>query len=388
METKPSDGTKYYLSERCFLKRLETPCVYDAGKDELYELDSAAFDFLKQAGGCGVGARDGDSAFVSYCVEEGLITTTPVLVARPPDNQSPIPSLRYLELQLTAACNLKCRHCFVGDSRAVHLPLDTVVRVLKDFEAMQGLRLLLTGGEPLMYPDFAGLNRRLPEFALRKILLTNGVLLTDELLKCLNVDEIQISIDGLAAGHDAVRGEGQYNKAIQAVKRAQEVGFDVSVATTIHSENMGEFAAMEEMFINMNIKDWTVDVPVPKGSLLRNKSLCLPPESVGKLLSYGFSHGGGIHCGSDEGGWACGAHLMSISADGVASKCLYYADTPAGTAEDGLQHCWGRIEPLPLSKLKCDCAEIETCRGGCRYRAAALGDPFGKDLFKCHSILY
>ncbi|MBF0556290.1 MAG: radical SAM protein, partial [Nitrospirae bacterium] len=228
----------------------------------------------------------------------------------------------------------------------------------------------------------------LPGFALRKILLTNGVLLSGGLLRDLNVDEIQISIDGLAAGHDAVRGKGQYNKAINAIKRAQDAGFDVSVATTIHSENMGEFAAMGKMFLDMNIKDWTVDVPVLKGSLLKNAYLSLPPETAGKLLSYGFSHGGGIHGGSDEGAWACGAHLMSISADGIASKCLYYADAPAGTAEDGLQHCWSRIEPLPLSKLKCDCTEIETCRGGCRYRAAALGDPFGKDLFKCHSILY
>ncbi|MEO5360839.1 MAG: radical SAM protein [Nitrospirota bacterium] len=387
MEKKRPADTKYFLTARCFIKHLETPCVYDTAKDELYELDDTAFDFFIKAASTGGTAQHEDSSFVTYCLDEGLISTTPAAVVRPAVSQSPCPSLRYLELQLTAMCNLKCRHCFVGDSRPVHLPLDTVVSTLREFEAMQGLRLLITGGEPLIYPDFAALNEILPEFALRKILLTNGELLSDERLKCLNVDEIQISIDGLEHGHDAIRGSGQYKKAISAIKRAQTAGYDVSAATTIHSDNAREFAAMEKLFIDMNIKDWTVDVPVAMGTMLRNESLCLPPDEAGRLLSYGFQ-GGGVHGGGD-GQWACGVHLMSVAASGGASKCLYYAGEPVGTVEDGLKYCWSRINPLPLSKLACSgCPEIETCRGGCRYRAAALGDPLGKDLFKCHCLTF
>jgi radical SAM protein with 4Fe4S-binding SPASM domain len=71
-------------------------------------------------------------------------------------------------------------------------------------------------------------------------------------------------------------------------------------------------------------------------------------------------------------------------ADGRVSKCTFYSQSPIGRIEDGLRECWQKIKPIKLDKLKCDCKHIESCRGGCRYRARLLGDPFGKDLYKCN----
>jgi len=65
------------------------------------------------------------------------------------------------------------------------------VTVLNEFQEMQGLRVLITGGEPLLHPDFRKVNEFVKDLALRKILFTNGVILNDELLKKLNVEEIQ-----------------------------------------------------------------------------------------------------------------------------------------------------------------------------------------------------
>ena len=74
---------------------------------------------------------------------------------------------------------------------------------------------------------------------------------------------------------------------------------------------------------------------------------------------------------------------MSVMADGRAAKCTFYADRNAGNLKDGLRECWQKIKPIKLSKLKCDCKHIEICRGGCRYRAEMLGDPLGKDFYRC-----
>jgi len=77
------------------------------------------------------------------------------------------------------------------------LPLSQALSVLAQFEKMQGLRILFSGGEPLLYPDLGALNDALPSLAFRKVLLTNGTLLTEANhdLWC-HFDEIQISLDG------------------------------------------------------------------------------------------------------------------------------------------------------------------------------------------------
>ncbi len=71
---------------------------------------------------------------------------------------------------------------------------------------MQGLRVMVTGGEPILHSNFEALNDLLPDFAIRKVLFTNGLLLDKDLLGRLKVDEIQISIDGLEKAHDCCQG--------------------------------------------------------------------------------------------------------------------------------------------------------------------------------------
>jgi MoaA/NifB/PqqE/SkfB family radical SAM enzyme len=48
---------------------------------------------------------------------------------------------------------------------------------------MQGLRVLLSGGEPLLYSRWQELNELLPDFELRLVLLSNGLLLTDMVIR-------------------------------------------------------------------------------------------------------------------------------------------------------------------------------------------------------------
>jgi radical SAM protein with 4Fe4S-binding SPASM domain len=246
---------------------------------------------------------------------------------------------------------------------------------------MQGLRVLISGGEPLIHSAFQKINTILPEFFLRKVLFTNGLLLDRQRLKGLNVDEIQISIDGLEDAHDSLRGKGTFKPAIRAVKAALDAGFEVSVSTMVHPGNLQDFDAMENLFKEMGIRDWAVDVPCITGRLKKNSTLQLSPEVGGKYLGYGY--GGGLHSGAS--GFACGLHLMAVMADGRVSKCTFYAESPAGRIEEGLLQCWLRIKPVRLDDLQCDCSYKEVCRGGCRYRASLLGNPSGKDLYKCAS---
>ncbi len=422
---------RYFLAAEAVLKWLETPSVYHIGKDDLYELDSDSFEFLNNCAdksGCSFKKNE----FIDYCLKEGILTGDKVSVKRPPLIKSPDPSLRYLELQITNKCNLKCKHCYIGDRNVFTLPqplpsgegsntplhlgtsrfrpsqegisplpwrergrvrgegnelsVKQIRKVLHEFEQMQGLRVLITGGEPLIHGGFKEINEMLPEFFVRKVLFTNGLLLNKKVLKKLNVNEIQISVDGLEGAHDLLRGKGTFKRAIEAVKLSIDSGFEVSISTMVHSKNLGEFDEMERLFKDMGIKDWTVDVPCITGRLEENTEFQISPEQSGKYLRYGY--GNGLHAGAS--GFACGLHLMAVTADGRVSKCTFYSDTSVGRIEDGLRECRQRIKPVKLNELKCDCKYIESCRGGCRYRAHLLGDPLGKDIYKCsfYGIIY
>ena len=369
----------YFLSQDVSLKWLETPSVYHIVKDELYELDELSFEFLKNCASS-KGCSTNDTGFIDYCLKEEILTRNPFLGKRTLPMKSPNPSLRYLELQITERCNLSCKHCFIRKTSLSELSANQITDVLKEFEEMQGLRVLITGGEPLLHRQFKEINEGLPDLFIRKILFTNGSLLGKEVLKRLNVDEIQISIDGLELAHDALRGNGTYRLALDAVKRAIDSGFEVSVSTMVHAKNLEDFDEMDRLFKRLGIKDWTVDVPCVTGNLSENTDFHISPQLGGKYFRYGY--GGGLH--TSTSGFGCGLHLMAVMADGRVAQCTFYADRHVGNIKEGLRVCWERIKPIPLNILTCDCGNVESCRGGCRFRAELLGDPLGTDLYKCN----
>ncbi|MBI5846795.1 MAG: radical SAM protein [Nitrospirae bacterium] len=377
---------RYYLSPHVCLKWLETPSVYHLRTDELYELDEGSFDFLTKCSAAD-GCLPAGQEFVDYCAKEGILVPDRAAIQRPPVMRSPEPSLRYLELQITDSCNLKCKHCYIdppsaieSDKKTFHeLSADQIRTILREFEALQGLRVMITGGEPLLHKDFEAINHMLPDFLLRKVLFSNGLLLNRRVLKNLHVDEIQISIDGLQRAHDALRGTGTFTRSMESIRLCLEMGFEVSVSTMVHTGNLNDFDTMEKTFRKLGIRDWTVDVPCISGRLADNAKFQVTPETGGRYLKYGF--GEGLH-GSGEG-FGCGLHLMSVMADGKMAKCSFYADRSVGTIHEGLSACWQKISPVRLGDLSCDCAYVAACRGGCRFRAEVLGNAQGKDLYRC-----
>ncbi len=384
---------RYYLANNFVLKRLETPAIYDIKEDELYELDETAFEFLNKCSATeGCNGDDADREFIGYCLSEGILSEAPVSILRSRPGflggDLPAPSLRYLELQITDRCNLECKHCYIDRPGSNELPAETIMGILDEFELMQGLRLMISGGEPVVHRDFRAINAMLPKYGFRKILFTNGLLLGREVLECLHVDEIQFSVDGMERGHDALRGSGTYKKVIRAIGTALGSGMDVSVATMIHRANVAEFAEMEEFFKSMGIRDWTVDVPSPAGRFKHNTLFHIRPDMAGQYLNYGFG-GGGFHGGGE--GYGCGHHLLSVLANGTVAKCAFYTHAPLGKVSDGLLKCRARLKPVKLEALECcgaACAVIDSCRGGCRYRASLTAgkSEWGenkRDIYKC-----
>ncbi|MCX9026521.1 MAG: radical SAM protein [Candidatus Methanoperedens sp.] len=371
------------------LRKLEKPFVYDIDDDQLYELDDEAFEFLKKCNGSNpvskllkdsAGARES----LEYMINEGIIRmgneARGIKVMT-----SPVPSLRYILLNITNKCNLVCGHCYIGKSGAQEISLKTFEKAVSQFEDMGGLKLMISGGEPLVHSRFFSLMEILPSYELRVVLLSNGTLIDEKTTRKLAnyVDEVQVSIDGIGS-HDLIRGKGSYEKAMRGISNLKKYEIPVSIATMIHKYNAHEFEEMQQSFHGLDVLSWGVDVPCVTGKLEENREFILNMEDASLLLKYGF--GAGAH--ESSGDYTCGSHMCAVSPDGNVSKCGFFDHEPVGDVND-LRSAWAELCKKylwTLDKLDCkDCRLIHECRGGCRFRAKQYKGILGPDPVLCHA---
>ncbi|WP_028350254.1 radical SAM protein [Bradyrhizobium murdochi] len=98
--------------------------------------------------------------------------------------------------ELTSACNLKCDFCLVEIKRR-HLPLARALEIADDLIAVRVDKVLLSGGEPLLYPGIENVIRHLVAHDILVKLLTNGTVehpAVFRLIRQSNSIEVSLSI--------------------------------------------------------------------------------------------------------------------------------------------------------------------------------------------------
>lgn len=392
------------ISNHCTLRHLETPFIYDTINDELYEIDIDALQFLAGLDGrqtlCACLDKNqnkqqdnmGDAAeLVEYCLDEDIITLhdNPAHLTNTfALQQAHLPSLRYLLTHITRRCNLACKHCYLGEGQVHDMQPDNFQSLVDQFEKMQGLKLMISGGEPLLHPEIGTILEIAASRRLRVVLLSNATLIDEKMAQMLSgyVHEVQVSIDGTEQSHDRIRGSGSFKKAMEGIRNLQDAEIDVSIATMIHRYNAHEFNEMEAMLSELGVVSWTLDIPCIEGNLKLNNDLILSIKTAARIFSsYGF--GGGAH--SSSGSYTCGSHLAAIMPDGDFVHCGFFDKHPTGSIQNGLEKSWKKMTEQCLwdvQKLNChSCPVIMDCHGGCRARAKDFGDVLGPDHLMCYA---
>jgi mycofactocin radical SAM maturase len=159
-----------------------------------------------------------------------------------------------LTWELTYACNLACVHCLSSSGRRDPMELTPAEarQIVDELAAMKVFYVNVGGGEPMLRPDFFELLGYAVEKQVGVKFSTNGTRLTAEKarrLAAMDYVDVQISLDGaLASTNDAVRGEGAFGAARQAMEHLAEANFgQFKISVVMTRDNVSQLDQFSEM---------------------------------------------------------------------------------------------------------------------------------------------
>jgi radical SAM protein with 4Fe4S-binding SPASM domain len=321
---------------------------------------------------------------------------------------------RALTVVITEGCNLGCEHCWVRSSHpSTTKPVaSTRLRQLMcEFAELGGEGVRLTGGEPLIHPDWFGLvDYCCRELRFRTVTIqTNATTLTEadvgglSSLDCKGL-RIEVSLEGASARtHDRVRGEGSFVRTLEGLRllAVGGLGRATRVAFTEMEHNLKDLPDLLMLLDRMGIGALTSASVVRHGRAKEAEQLGPPdPAQYVELLDryHSDAHFRAL-CGKMASipalrWWAGRAHPDPhccnfiqnpyITADGRIYPCaLLHADEFAGSgiydrslreAIEGAIPVWAELRRRSRRRAE----ELEPCQtclgklhcaGGCMARA-------------------
>lgn len=293
-------------------------------------------------------------------VEAGLVTLWP-----PQTHHAPASRMLTAWLHLTDACNLRCAYCFVSHTtRRMHESIGQRAVEATFRAAAEGnytsVKLKYAGGEPtLVFGLVQALHRHAQRtaqrsgIALRELLLSNGVRLTDAIIRYLRNEgiDLMISLDGVGAWHDrqrpTVHGAGSFTAVVAAIDRCLAHGVTPDLSITVTAQNADglaqaiEFALERNLRFNLNFvrnhdAASATATPAEDAALiagvreaLRVIQRRLPPyRLIDGLLDRSTFHAAHEH--------ACGAgrNYLAFAPDGQVARCHVQLHTPVASVDD------------------------------------------------------
>lgn len=157
-------------------------------------------------------------------------------------------------LELTHLCNLDCFYCY-NDRVQRHeaLTLDEYSELLQQLADMSVLNLTLTGGEPLVHPDFFAIGERARELGFVIRIKSNGHLIRGDVATRLREEvdpyQVELSLHGATgATHDRqTRRPGSFDRLMANIDEMRRLGLRLKLVCTLTAWNEHEVGEMLQL---------------------------------------------------------------------------------------------------------------------------------------------
>jgi SynChlorMet cassette radical SAM/SPASM protein ScmF len=330
--------------------------------------------------------------------------------------------LNQIYFYLTEGCNLRCRHCWIapkyqnGGSSYPALDLDLFKSIIQQAKPL-GLRgVKLTGGEPLLHPQFYEILELIRLEDVRLNVETNGVLCTHELAHKMAACKdpfVSVSLDGAdAETHEWVRAvEGCFKIALRGIQNLVEAGIRPQIIMSImriNKDQMEPVVRLAESLGAGSVK-FNVVQPLARGEKMHQFDETLNIEELVDLgrwventlststpLRLYYNHPMAFRPLGNmfgEDGDGCGVcnilSILGVLAAGSYSLCGIGETVPelvyGHASSDPLEDIWNNT-PALLELRKGLPQQFEGICGDCLMKGMCLGSCVAQNYYRSKSF--
>lgn len=313
-------------------------------------------------------------------------------------------------IDITNRCNLRCVHCYIRDTCCgEELSFKEICDIFDQAADAGCLWLCLTGGEPLVRPDF----RDIYSYAKRRgfliTLFSNGTLLTPSMVDFLAEEPpfvLDITLYGMTAEtYDKVTGlPGSFDRCKKGIELALERHLPLKLKTMVMTLNAHEFQDMRRYAKSLGVPfryDTQIN-PRIDGSQEPNRYRLTPEEIVSleledpelaDKLSKELPRLYGIHSKRGNKLYLCqaGKNSFHITSDGKLNVCMLSHlpgyDLHKGTFYDGFHNIFPKVRAKRRTRYsKCQvCPALNLCSLCPAWAILEHGDPEAEVEFLCQT---
>lgn len=377
---------RYSISDHCrWVRGKSGSAIYDLRGGLVYAINPEGTNELAKA----VQGEDcGESAFLDSLKELDLLNCHSFPI---PDIKIK-PSLRYVWLELTGACNCRCLHCYGAfgvpnkSELRQELTVDEWKSAIDKIIAMGGNAVQLIGGEPLLHPHFSEILQYVSDVGMDRIdIFTNGHFITDELADLIAQANasVRISLYGFdAASHDAItQHPGSFARLDKGIDLLSARNVPITMAVVLMQENQEYLEQIKQYIISKGLTYNGFDTvrsvkhcpqqshAVTRQDIILQRYMCKPrfttsPESFSRNHRWN----------------SCWYGKFAITSKGDIIPCIFARDIVCGNIRTD---SWERIRENLLDQWGVTKDSVETCKD-CEFRYAcddcrplSLGDGDG-----------
>lgn len=173
-------------------------------------------------------------------------------------------------VRMTERCDLHCPHCLVNSHSDHHeLSVQEWFRIFSELPDIRAKKVLLTGGEPLLYNEISHIVEFISQMNIPVDLNSNLQRMTPQLMRDLRnagLTEISVSLEGPRDVHDTMHGTaGAYDRLLSSIEWAANLGIQVDVACCVTNENIDHLMHIIDLANAMPVQSLTVSRMFPIG---------------------------------------------------------------------------------------------------------------------------
>jgi MoaA/NifB/PqqE/SkfB family radical SAM enzyme len=188
--------------------------------------------------------------------------------AQASSSTGPLQRLPLVTLYLSERCNSRCVTCDYWRHGRADMTLESATRLLPSLARLGTRTALISGGEPLLNPEWQDIARLLAANGLKLWLLTSGLSLAKHARRAAELfDAVTVSMDGThRATYAAIRGLDAFDKVCEGIRAAVDAGSPVGLRVTLQRSNYRElpqFVALARDLGAQTVSFLAVDVANP-----------------------------------------------------------------------------------------------------------------------------